>query len=56
MTEREALKKLIKCSYRVIVESNDLFDPWDNGKTGKAFEGCSGHPKYGQIMSQFEEV
>jgi hypothetical protein len=56
MTEREALKELIKQGYSMICQSNDWNDPWDNGKTGEEFEGCSGHPGCQEAVWEFEKV
>ena len=52
--ERDALKSLVKASYSLLCASNDLTDPWDNGKRGKAFRGCSGHPGYHKEIHDFQ--
>lgn len=54
--ERIALKNLVKSGYTLICQSNDWNDPWDNGKTGKAFRGCSGHPGCQKAVRKFEAV
>lgn len=55
-TERAALKAIVKAGYSLLCQSNDWNDPWDNGKTGKDFVGCSGHPGCLEEVNQFEKV
>ena len=56
MSERDALKALVKEGYILLCQSNDWNDPWDNGKTGAEFKGCTGHPGCQKSINAFEKV